>query len=191
MNILNTFIFFLKKNPVKIILLSIFGILLYLSYKMEPIHIKIVKPIYKFTISDNAYYYTYLENSKPYTVLSQDELDKNNKLAIKEKNDDKYFCMTLISIILLLIFITSFSKDDDVNWEIKEVISNYRISNVETEMENDIYTYTYKGKLLIQTSYKLDISYIKDALKSYSDNPNLFPDYETKKQRRKRLLRDI
>lgn len=191
MNILNTFKYFLSKNPIKIIFFLIFGTLFYLSYRMDPIDVKIVKPIYTFTISDNAHYYTYLENNNPYTILSQEYPDKNNKLTIKKTNDDRYFSLILTSIVLFVMLITSFSKDDDVNWEIKDVIANHRISNVETEMENNIFTYTYKGKLLSQTTYRMDNSYIKDVLESFLENPNLFPDYESKKQRRKRLLNDV
>lgn len=191
MNILNTFKYFLTKNPIKIIFFLIVGTLFYLSYRMDPIDIKIVKPIYTFTISDNAHYYTYLENNNPYTILSQEYPDKNNKLTIKKTNDDRYFFLTLTSIVLFMIFITSFSNDDDVNWEIKDVIAHHRISNVETEIENNIYTYTYKGKLLFQTTYRVDISHLKDIMTTFLENPNLFPDYETKKSRRKRLLSDI
>ncbi len=191
MNILNTFKYFLTKNPIKIIFFLIVGTLFYLSYRMDPIDIKIVKPIYTFTISDNAHYYTYLEDNNPYTILSQEYPDKNNKLTIKKTNDDRYFFLTLTSIVLFMIFITSFSNDDDVNWEIKDVIANHRISNIETEMENNIYTYTYKGKLLFETTYRIDSSHLKDIMVTFIKNPNLFPDYETKKSRRKRLLSDI
>lgn len=191
MNILNTFKYFLSKNPIKIIFFLIFGTLFYLSYRMDPIDVKIVKPIYSFAIGDNAHYYTYLENNNPHTVLSQDDLDKNKKLTIKEVNDVRGLCITITFIILFMLFITSFSNDSDVNWEIKDVIANHRISNVETEMENNIYTYTYKGKLLFETTYRTDSSHLKDIMVTFLKNPNLFPDYETKKSRRKRLLSDI
>ena len=85
MKILNTFKYFISKNPIKIIFLSVFVILFYLSYKMDPIDIKIVKPIYTFTIGKDAHYYTYLgENNEPHTILSQEKPDKHNKLTIKK-----------------------------------------------------------------------------------------------------------
>jgi len=190
MNILNAFKYFLSKNPIKIIFFLIFGTLFYLSYRMDPIDVKIVKPIYSFTISNNAHYYTYLKNNSPYTVLSQEYPDKNNKLTIKEVNDVRGLCITITFIILFMLFITSFSNDD-VNWEIEDVIANHKISKIETDIENDIYTYTYKGRLLLQTSYRIDGSHLRDIMKSFAQNPNLFPEYETKKKRRKRLLSDI
>ena len=67
---------------------------------MDPIDVKIVKPIYSFTISNNAHYYTYLKNNSPYTVLSQEYPDKNNKLTIKEVNDVRGLCITITFIFL-------------------------------------------------------------------------------------------
>lgn len=190
MNVLKTLIYFFKKNPIKIFLFLIFGFLFSLPYNSDKINVKVISPIYSFKVG-NANYYTYLEDNKPLTILSQQAPDKNNKIFLKEINQDRSFFMFLIGGILVIIFIASFSNDHDINWEIERVILKHRLSNVESEMENNIYTYTYNGKLLIQTTYRLDKSSIKEALKSYLECPNLFPDYETKKQRRKRLLHDV
>ena len=191
MNLLNTLIYFLKKNPIKIISFLIFGFLFHLSYKINPVNIKIIEPIYTFTISNNAHYYTYIENDNIYTILSQKIPDKNNKIILKEDNNDRHFFMFLTSIILFIILMSSFSKNKDINWEIVDIIAKYKLYKVECEIVNDDYVYIYNRKLLAKSKYKISEYSIEDLIKSLLENPNLFPDYETKKQRRKRLLSNI
>lgn len=147
--------------------------------------------ISKFQDNGNYHYIIRDSNSKgSYSIKSYDEEIKSTdgKLHYKQINPISIILIIIMIFLGVFLFLVTII-DDDTGWEISESWTESKLYLVKCEVEDGIYYYHYKGKLLTQCKHQL-MTY---EVTSYLRNPiNLLPDFTgTKSQKRDNKLDEI
>lgn len=195
-------------NPAKIIFILLTVIPFFLLLKEKDVYIdKKNYVVNKFEFEkDNSYYYL-VDNIKNGHIprFTVEELDSKQDISkgyyiTKERRVIYYFeigTMILFSVILLIthLFII-FDGTAEFKWYTDDQIGDIRIGIykklIKCELDDGIYCYTVDKRLIYQSSTnahedrKLDY-----ALDSFIKNKNLFPLFETKREKRKASLNNF
>ena len=140
---------------------------------------------------DNGQYHYIIKDENSYSI-------KSYKSEVKSTDGKLYyyvlhpivglsFVAFIISVIVLIIF--TINNDCETGWELSECWTSAKLSLVKCEIEDDIYYYHYRGKLLCKSERQLWPS----QLNKFIDQPiNLLPDFPgTKSQRRDKKLKEL
>jgi len=178
----------ITKNPTKMVLVGISILCIFLMHQFDDLTIQ-KTPISKFSDAGKTHI-VYL-SGKNYEVESFDKnpILKDGKITYTETHPVVMISTVITFILLLIIIVATLINDGDVGWELRDCISSTKIALVKCEIEDDIYYYHYKGKLLCKSDRQLWSSQIINFI----DQPiNLFPDFPgTKSQRRDKKLKEL
>jgi hypothetical protein len=178
----------IKKNPVKSILLGI--CLLCYQVASNTNDIKCDSNIIS-QFQDAGEYHYIIKDGKSYTIKSYEKEVKSTDGKLHYQDPHPLAIVSIIVLVLLglFLFIATVIGDDTVGWEIEDSWNYAKMSLVRCEIEDDIYYYHYRGKMLIQSNHQLWASQLAD----YLNQPlNLLPDFPgTKSQRRDKKLKEL
>lgn len=178
----------ITKNPVKIVLVGISILCIFLMHQFDDLTIQ-KTVISKFSDAGKTHI-VYL-SGKNYDIKSFEEepILKDGKIFYTTKHPVFLISTAITFILLVIINVATLINDRDVGWELRDCISSTKIALVKCEIEDDIYYYHYKGKLLCKSDHQLWSSQIN----KFIDQPiNLFPDFPgTKSQRRDKKLKEL
>ena len=178
----------IKKNPVKSILLGI--CLLCYQVASNTNDIKCDSNIIS-QFQDAGEYHYIIKDGKSYTIKSYEKEVKSTDGKLHYQDPHPLAIVSIIVLVLLglFLFIATVIGDDAVGWEIEDSWNDAKMSLVRCEIEDDIYYYHYRGKMLIQSNHQLWASQLAD----YLNQPiNLLPDFPgTKSQRRDKKLKEL
>jgi hypothetical protein len=178
----------IKKNPVKTILLGI--CLLCWQVALNTDDIKCDSNIIS-QFQDAGEYHYIIKDGKSYSIKSYNKEVKSTdgKLHYQEPHPLAIVSIAVLIFSVLFLFISTLIGDDTAGWTISECWNRAKLNLVKCEVEDDIYYYHYKGKLLVQSKHQL----WSDKVASYLNQPlNLLPDFPgTKAQRRDKKLKEL
>ena len=184
----NLLYYIVKKNPIKMVLvgISILGILLF--HQFDDLVIQ-KTPISKFSDAGKTHVVYLSGDNYEIKSFEKEPIFKDGKVFYTEIHPVVIISGIITFISLLIIVVATLINDGDVGWELRDCISSTKIALVKCEIEDDIYYYHYKGKLLCKSDRQLWSSQIINFI----DQPiNLFPDFPgTKSQRRDKKLKEL
>ncbi len=190
------FLYFLKHlivdNPVKSMFWIVTLILLYFPVVMGLPDDTIKCSVRHTTTMDGKYVVLYQRDQKPELLLSvynEDPHFKNNSFILYEVSGIFCLCVLFGSIGLVTCIIGLFVTDSE-GWEIKKQWVEARVDCVECHLEDNVYYYIYRRRLVIESPHSVS-SYDLSNIMSYNSNIKLFPKYETRKQSRTRKLSEL
>jgi len=137
------------------------------------------------------YYYTVLANGETNPkIISFDtkQTIKDNYMTWQEINPSLVLSMIGLVILLIVLLIASFIED---GWELKETWAYISFKEIKCYEQGEEFWYVYHGKLIRQSKYILDEYHIKDAFSRYLKNPNHYPQFESKQEKRDRLINKL
>jgi len=193
--ILNFLRFMVVKNPFKMLAL-VLGIisLSLIDWSKGSVESK------KFYLSgkvDNHWVYVVKDGERKYTTVSFDvkPRTKNNRFYYWEDSTVNILltvsfgiCFLFVGVLTLIGWI---SDDDDISWEISEVWEDVLSSLIYCELEDGVYYYMIRGRLIDKKSYRIEenLSYVL-KIKKISDIYKL-PKFSTKANKRNNILKKI
>lgn len=178
---------FIRKNPVKTILLGIFGLCCFgVDYNNLKCESNIISQF-----QDAGEYHYIIKSDNSYSIKSYDKEVKSTdgKLHYQESHPIAIVSIIIIAVIIIILFLATVIGDDETGWEISECWNRAKLNLVKCEFEDDIYYYHYKGKLLCKSNHQL----WSNQINNFIDQPiNLLPDFPgTKSQRRDKKLKEL
>lgn len=190
MLILQFILTLIKSNPWKVFFLSTCILSGYLMFNVESLKLE-SKIISKF--EDGGKYHYIIKDGKSYSIKSYEKEVKSTdgKLHYEELHPVAVVSFIIFLVISIVIFIVTLTSIDnnDVGWQMSESWGDAKMSLVRCEIEDDIYYYHYRGKLLIKSDHQLRASQLADYLNQHI---NLLPDFPgTKSQRRDKKLKEL
>lgn len=190
MLILQFILTLIKSNPWKVFFLGICILSGYLMFNVESLKLE-SKIISKF--EDGGKYHYIIKDGKSYSIKSYEKEVKSTdgKLHYEELHPVAVVSFILFVVISIVIFIVTLTNidNDEVGWQISESWIEAKLSLVKCELEDDVYYYHYRGKLLVKSKQQLSSSQIQNRL---TDHLNLLPDFPgTKKERRDKKLKEL
>lgn len=177
-----------KENPLKLIMI----ILIITS----SLFIKNSKPVsdssyfvIKFTDKGKICYVVPTSNN--YTVQIFDSNPVEIKNLIKYERTSELITLYIIIIVIssIVLFIGSLPIDDELGWNLREILYDTKLELVKCDFEDGFYYYHYKNKLLIRDKYdNVGENQLIEKLRRL----NLCPEYKgTKSQQRDKKLSNI
>lgn len=184
-----TFLFkVIINNPWKVIFLGI--IIFCFSYVSNAELQEIKYPIIQKFMNDGKTHLI-VKSGDSYSVkeLLTDSRILDNNLVCKEISD-AYIILIVIGIVFSIIFlIACFIPDEEVNWNFGDVWDTTKVLFVKSISEDDIYYYTYRGRLVAKKNYMLG-EWDLEKLLSYP--LNIYPPFEgTKADKRDKKIETI
>jgi hypothetical protein len=185
-------LYFLKsvlvKNPIKLSLIAVSFILGILILKLDRTEIK-KRVIVQYT--DGSEYHYVTKSGDEYRVKSFDEPMEviDDSITFTEIHPLVAISYVLLFLIVILLFLAPIGIDDSATWDFSECLSLAKLSLVRCEVEDDVYYYHYRGKLLI----KSDCQILSSNLEKFLKEPiGIYPDFPgTKKERRDKKLKEL
>jgi len=162
----------------------------YLMFNVESLKLE-SKIISKF--EDGGKYHYIIKDGKSYSIKSyvKEVKSTDSKLHYEELHPVAVVSFIVFLVISIVIFIVTLTNidNDEVGWQISESWTQAKLSLVKCELEDDVYYYHYRGKLLVKSDQQLWSSQIQHHL---TDHLNLLPDFPgTKKERRDKKLKEL
>lgn len=190
MLILQFILTLIKSNPWKMFFLGICILSGYLMFNVESLKLE-SKIISKF--EDGGKYHYIIKDGKSYSIKSyvKEVKSTDSKLHYEELHPVAVVSFIVFLVISIVIFIVTLTNidNDEVGWQISESWTQAKLSLVKCELEDDVYYYHYRGKLLVKSDQQLWSSQIQHHL---TDHLNLLPDFPgTKKERRDKKLKEL
>lgn len=184
-----TFLFkVIINNPWKVIFLGI--IIFCFNYVSNSELQEIKYPIIQKFVNDGKTHLV-VKSGDSYSVkeLLTDSRILDNKLVCKEISA-LYVILIVVGIVFLVIFlIACFIPDEEVNWNFGDILDTTKVLFVKSISEDDIYYYTYRGRLVAKKDYMLD-EWDLEKLLSYP--LNIYPPFEgTKADKRDKKIETI
>lgn len=139
---------------------------------------------------DNGHYHYIIKDGDTYSIKSYKDEVKSSDGKLHYDVLHPIVGLSFVAFIILVIVLIIFTfGDSESNWELVECWTKAKLSLVKCEIEDDIYYYHYKGKLLCKSNQQLWSNSIENLL----DQPiNLLPDFPgTKSQRRDKKLKEL
>jgi hypothetical protein len=142
---------------------------------------------------DSGEYNYIIKDGKSYSIKSYEKevRSTDGKLHYEELHPVaavSFIVFLVISIVIFIVTLTSIDNDE-VGWQISESWIEAKLSLVKCELEDDVYYYHYRGKLLVKSEQQLSSSQIQNRLTAHL---NLLPDFpSTKKERRDKKLKEL
>jgi hypothetical protein len=166
--------------------ISILGIFLF--HQFDDLVIQ-KTPISKFSDAGKTHVVYLSGDNYEIKSFEKEPIFKDGKVFYTEIHPVVIISGIITFISLLIITFATLINDGDVGWELRDCISSTKIALVKCEIEDDIYYYHYKRKLLCKSDRQLWSSQIINFI----DQPiNLFPDFPgTKSQRRDKKLKEL
>lgn len=189
MLILQFILTLIKSNPWKMFFLGICILSGYLMFNVESLKLE-SKIISKF--EDGGKYHYIIKDGKSYSIKSyvKEVKSTDGKLHYEELHPVAVVSFIVFLVISIVIFIVTLTNidNDEVGWQISESWTQAKLSLVKCELEDDVYYYHYRGKLLVKSEQQLWSSQIQHHLTDL----NLLPDFPgTKKERRDKKLKEL
>lgn len=131
-------------------------------------------------------------NTSGYEVMTSDKQEtiKNGQLAVWDYHDGNVILWIIFVVSTLIVTITTFVPEDDVNWDFKYVYQRAITTLIYCELEGDIYYYMVMGRLIDKRKDQIRYtSNIANELRvtNLSDIYRL-PKFSTKTQKRNNIL---
>lgn len=190
MLILQFILTLIKNNPWKVFFLGICILSGYLMFNVESLKFE-SNIILKF--EDAGKYHYIIKDDDSYSIKSYEKEVKSTDSKLHYEGLHpvaavSFIVFLVISIVIFIVTLTSIDNDE-VGWQISESWNDAKMSLVRCEIEDDIYYYHYRGKLLVKSEQQLSSSQIQNRL---TDHLNLLPDFPgTKKERRDKKLKEL
>ena len=188
MLILQFILTLIKNNPWKVFFLGICILSGYLMFNVDSLKLE-SNIISKF--EDVGKYHYIIKDDDSYSIKSYEKEVKSTdgKLYYEELHPVAVVSFIVFLVISIVLCLVTFIGDDEVSWELSECWINSKLSLVKCEVEDDVYYYHYRGKLLVKSEKQLWDSQLVD----YLNQPiNLLPDFPgTKSQRRDKKLKEL
>lgn len=92
-------------------------------------------------------------------------------------------------LCLILLFGMTIWGDEDHNWEVRKCLTKSYIKSIGFEVENSIYYYHLRGKLIYKGAQKPSSSDLKKGIENFIEHSNLLENFEgtTQKKRNSKL----
>lgn len=187
MLILQFILTLIKSNPWKMFFLGICILSGYLMFNVDSLKLE-SNIISKF--EDSGKYNYIIKDGKSYSIKSYEKevRSTDGKLHYEELHPVAAVSFIVFLVVIFIVTLTSIDNDE-VGWQISESWIEAKLSLVKCELEDDVYYYHYRGKLLVKSEQQLSSSQIQNRL---TDHLNLLPDFPgTKKERRDKKLKEL
>lgn len=172
--------------------MSLIGVSLFLIYLIVNIDNSVIKkPVISHFSHDGRYHYVIPVGSDSYIVKSfNDPMEIiNNKITYKDVHVVVVISAVVLFLISICLFLASIGIEDSATWDFGDCYSNAKLRMVKCELEDGIYYYHYKGKLIATSDVNL---YSHSLEKCLSSPINIYPDFPgTKEQRRDKKLKEL
>lgn len=172
------FIFLLKlliNNPWKISFLV--GIILCFNYVNNAELEEVQEPIIHKFVNDGKDFYVVKSSESSYSVIEQKANTKilNNKIVLTQISLGTIILIIVLVVLVILFLMSTFITDDNINWNFIDIWDSTRVGFIEVFSENDVYYYTYRGRLLSKKEFQLG----EWDLNRLLDSPlNIYPPFE-------------
>lgn len=184
-----TFLFkVLINNPWKITFLA--SIIFCFNYANNAQLIEVQSPIIQnFKNDGKTFCVVKSENSYSVEELKPDTKITNNMIVTKQVSPLSIIS-TIVGLLLLIFFLVStFVPEEDFNWNFSDIWDSTRFKFIEVFSENDVYYYTYRGRLLSRKEFQLSEW---DLIRLLESPLNIYPPFEgTKADRRNKKIEKI
>lgn len=185
-----TFLFkIIISNPWKITFLAI--IIFCYNYVNNAELIEVQKPIIHKFMNDGKDFYVVKSSENSYSVIEQKDNTKiiNNKIVLTELEPGVIISIIVIVVLLIMLLIFTFVPEEDINWNFIDIWDSTRYKFIEVFSENDVYYYTYRGRLLSKKEFQLSEW---DLICLLESPLNIYPPFEgTKADRRNKKIEKI
>jgi hypothetical protein len=184
-----TFLFkVLINNPWKVIFL---GIIIFCFNYVSNAELQEIKyPIIQKFVNDGKTHLV-VKSGDSYSIkeLLTDSRIVDNNLVFKEISA-VFVILIVVGIVFSIIFLlTCFVPDEEVNWNFGDIWDTTKVLFVKSISEDDIYYYTYRGRLVAKKNYMLG-EWDLEKLLSYP--LNIYPPFEgTKADKRDKKIETI
>ena len=175
---INLSILTVRKNPFKTIVSIIFILLLYPINNLDSEEVSKKEFVYNDTIGDNNFFV--IKDNLEYKVIKSKNpnitMDGERKmLEFSEGNDIFFLSWTAFVISIIILMVGTFSRDTDMNWEMKEVRNKALIKIVKCEIEyengKEIFSYILNDRLLCKTPNQIYLYELGKIIDNYIFNP--------------------
>jgi hypothetical protein len=182
----------IKENPGKILVCSLIliGISILHAYWNKPYTDS--GHVYDEFQQSGKYYYSVLANGETNPkIISFDykQTVKDNYMTWHETHPALF--ITFIILIIIVILSIAGLSSGDYGWEFRDIWTKISIKEILCYEEEGKFKYVYNGKLISQTDFLLSAYNIRDAFEQYLRNPNHYPKYENKQEKRDRLINKL
>lgn len=104
-----------------------------------------------------------------------------------------FLVIILFVVIAIILIVFSVINDDYSGWELDDIIEKSKsdsiIRQISCELEDGIFYYIYKGRLLIRSNTQLNDYNLVDCAKRFS--LSTLPKFATKQERRDKKLKEL
>ncbi len=116
----------------------------------------------------------------------------NGKITYQEADGIAGLFIVLAALLGLLLFIFSVIGNDETDWGFKDNWYEVSVDEIVCELEDGIYYYMYKGRLIYQQKNKLDRRSFVSKIREFNrEGKNMYPEFLTKSQRREEKIKEI
>lgn len=175
-------------NPWKVIFL---GIIIFCFNYVNNVELQEIKyPIIQKFVNDGKTHLV-VKSGDSYSVkeLLTDSRIVDNNLVCKEISAGFVISIGLGIVFLVIFLLTCFVPDEEVNWNFGDIWDTTKVLFVKSISEDDIYYYTYRGRLVAKKNYMLGEC---DLEKLLSYPLNIYPPFEgTKADKRDKKIETI
>lgn len=188
--ILRYLFYTIKENRGKTIMLLCAIALLYPIYNCNPDLKEKVKVITSFKYGVNTCYVYYSESS--FSVLKFDKeqpISSDGYITIDTDNIWLIISWAAFIILCIILIIASIIYDRDTDWGFEDRWDKVLHRDIVCEFEDGYYYYILDNKLLCKSESKKNNLF--SEIDDYRMSPNLFIEFETKKNKRNNKLNDI
>ena len=189
------YLFYLRnlliRNPIKLVMIGLIFFLCSTAINLKP-QINETHFISKINYESN-WLYVIRSDKGEISVLSFNQEPKTiggNRIVYESTPDAIVPIIIFIVFLLILLIVFSLIPEEDINWQLDEIWEQTQINSISCEIEDDIFYYVYRNRLLKISKVQLSSSDLSNILSrfTYSTLP-VFPG--TKKERRDKKLKEI
>ncbi len=150
---------------------------------IEPIEIK----------GETFYLYNSSNSSSGYGIMKQPEDTVIEGNYFVEYRTDYTFIFLIVasSLLFLIVVVMTLYPDEEVNWDFKWSRTKSMVKKVDLEIEDNIYYYYVKDRLIHKSDLRLTEHEVRRHLKNYISTPNLYPKIKTKAMQRRDKIKSI
>jgi hypothetical protein len=149
----------------------------------------------KFSLPEDTTHTVYLIPDNTESEFSTKKLKNSEHTVIGNgityTNSNPAFWGSAILGFLCLILLLGMTiwGDEDHNWEVRKCLTKSYIKSIGFELENSIYYYHLRGKLIYKGSQKPSFGDLKKGIENFIDHSNLLEKFEgtTQKKRNSKL----
>jgi len=184
----------LIKNPIKVVMIGLLILLWNLGNNLKP---QTNEDHFIHSMKyESKWLYITRDNKGSYSVVTFDKEPKvvGDKIVYQSTNDAIVpICLGFIILVIVLI-VSSVIPEEDANWGFSDIWKdtkiNYNMGLISCEIEDEIYYYIFKDRLLTTSKYQLSSYDLSNRLDKfpYSTLPK-FPG--TKEERRDKKLKEL